>query len=73
MIRERFDGLGLEDGVPLACYCGSGVTAAQNVLALAAIGVESALYPGSWAEWVKDPDRPVATTSVSAPSAPTGS
>jgi thiosulfate/3-mercaptopyruvate sulfurtransferase len=50
-----------EQDAPVAVYCGSGVTAAHQALALAQLGVEAALYPGSWSEWVRDPDRPVAT------------
>lgn len=43
-------------------YCGSGVTACHNLLALSLVGVtEARLYPGSWSEWSSDPDRPVAT------------
>jgi len=46
---------------PVAVYCGSGVSAAQGVFALAAIGVDAVLYPPSWSGWSADPDRPVAT------------
>lgn len=41
--------------------CGSGVTACHNLLAMEHAGLAgSALYPGSWSEWVADPSRPVA-------------
>jgi thiosulfate/3-mercaptopyruvate sulfurtransferase len=43
------------DGV----YCGSGVTASVVIAALAASGVDAALYPGSWSEWCSDSTRPV--------------
>ena len=48
-------------GVEVAAYCGSGVGAAQTVLALEVAGLPSALFVGSWSHWVADPDRPVAT------------
>ena len=50
---------GLEE--PLICYCGSGITAAHNVLAMRRAGLpEPLLYPGSWSEWIRDPARPKA-------------
>jgi len=46
---------------PIAVYCGSGVSAAQSLLALASLGVNAVLYPPSWSGWSSDPARPVAT------------
>jgi thiosulfate/3-mercaptopyruvate sulfurtransferase len=60
-LRRRFADVGVRPGVPVGVYCGSGVTAAQEVLALELAGVPAALYAGSWSEWITDEDRPVAT------------
>jgi thiosulfate/3-mercaptopyruvate sulfurtransferase len=46
-------------GENTVCYCGSGVTAAHNVLAMRLAGLpEPLLYPGSWSEWILDEARP---------------
>ncbi|MDT0305654.1 sulfurtransferase [Streptomyces sp. DSM 44917] len=60
-LAARFAALGATPGAEVGVYCGSGVSAAHEVLALAEAGVEAALYPGSWSEWTADPSRPVAT------------
>ncbi|HEV7653443.1 MAG TPA: sulfurtransferase [Mycobacteriales bacterium] len=60
-LRERFAALGVRPGKAVGAYCGSGVTASQEVLALEIAGVPAALYPGSWSEWVADRARPVET------------
>ena len=50
----------LFDELASGVYCGSGVTASVVVAALAVVGVDTPLYPGSWSEWSSDPARPVA-------------
>jgi thiosulfate/3-mercaptopyruvate sulfurtransferase len=51
---------GAVSGDHIICYCGSGVSACHNLLALERAGVKGAkLYPGSWSEWSSDPSRAV--------------
>ncbi|WP_413334022.1 sulfurtransferase [Brevibacterium sp. GP-SGM9] len=59
-LRKRFAELGAFEQ-PVGVYCGSGVTACHNALALASLGVEASLYPASWSGWSSDPERPVET------------
>ncbi|MFI6240949.1 sulfurtransferase [Micromonospora sp. NPDC050795] len=65
VLSERFAAAGVTEGRPVGAYCGSGVTAAQAVLALHLAGrTDAALYVGSWSNWVADPTRPVASGST---------
>jgi thiosulfate/3-mercaptopyruvate sulfurtransferase len=58
VLREEFAPLG--DAARVANYCGSGVSAAANVLAMHVAGLRGArIYPGSWSEWCSDPTNPV--------------
>lgn len=65
VVRTLVAGLDVRPGTPVGVYCGSGVTASHQVLALAEAGIEAALYAGSWSEWITDPARPVARGSGS--------
>ncbi|MEU6875594.1 sulfurtransferase [Streptomyces sp. NPDC046751] len=60
-LAARFEGLGAGRADEVGVYCGSGVSGAHEVLALAIAGIPAALYAGSWSEWSGDASRPVAT------------
>lgn len=59
-LTARFKSLGAAGDAEVGVYCGSGVSGAHEVLALAVAGIPAALYVGSWSEWSSDPERPVA-------------
>jgi thiosulfate/3-mercaptopyruvate sulfurtransferase len=61
-LRERFEALGAGGDRDVVVYCGSGVTACHDLLAMELAGITGArLYPGSWSEWSSHSDAPVAT------------
>ena len=62
-LREEFRAvLGTSGPQKTVSYCGSGVSACHNLLAMEVAGLRgSRLYPGSWSEWISDPSHPVAS------------
>lgn len=60
-LRSRFRMLGADDGATVGVYCGSGVTAAHQAVALTLAGFEPRVFPGSWSQWSNHPELPVAT------------
>lgn len=61
-LKQRFTTIFADNNKQIITMCGSGVTACHNLLAMAIAGLPMPpLYVGSWSEWIKDPDRPVAT------------
>jgi thiosulfate/3-mercaptopyruvate sulfurtransferase len=58
----RYRALGALEAETVVCYCGSGVTACHDLLALAIAGRDDALlYEGSWSDWARDASLPAAT------------
>ncbi len=60
-LRAKYEALGATNGRDVVVYCGSGVTACHDLLALELAGIGDAkLYEGSWSDWAKQPKLPAA-------------
>lgn len=67
-IRRSYTDAGVRPGTDVIAYCGSGVTACHNLLTLELVGLgHGRLYPGSWSEYSRSADRPVAAIRPATP------
>jgi thiosulfate/3-mercaptopyruvate sulfurtransferase len=60
-LRALLDAAGVGVDATIATSCGSGVTAAHTSLALALLGIDTTVFPGSYSQWSRTPGRPIAT------------
>lgn len=58
-VTKLFSQVGVDSDAKVITYCGGGIAASLDALALATIGVDAAVYDGSLVDWVADPDRPL--------------
>lgn len=58
-LRQRYLELGVVPGVPVHCYCASGVHSTHAVLALSAAGFDPVLFPGGFGQWAHDGRRAI--------------
>jgi thiosulfate/3-mercaptopyruvate sulfurtransferase len=68
-LRRRFRAAGVDGSTEVVAYCGSGVTACHDLLALQLAGFRASLYTGSWSDWISDQSRPVAVGDDERPGA----
>lgn len=62
VLRQRFEEAGVREGEDVISYCGSGVTACHNLLAMEFVGLgQGRLFPGSWSQYSHAAERPVST------------
>lgn len=59
-LQALYRAAGADGSRPVGVYCGAGVSAAHDVLALATLGIDAPMYVGSWSAWSADPARPAA-------------
>ena len=54
-LKARYEALGVRDDVEVGAYCGPGISAVQDIVALQLAGYDAVLYPGSWSAWSRTP------------------
>lgn len=63
-LRPLFEAVGAFEKPRVICYCGGGISATMDALALVRLGHKDiAVYDGSMSEWVRDPEAPMETGS----------